>query len=469
MNGRIMVVALGVTGCAFPALPPLDEDAPPADASDDGQVAQDATDAAHDAPSCVDTTCSDGVLQVCVGNEVQSVETCRLGCFSNARCNYVDPSNGLGTQLEGSAGLSAIAIPAASTIDTDTGVVRSSGGQVIAVATETIAQSGGPTLRVLMAKSFVLESIQIRGSLPVAFVAMDDVVVQGIIDASADVGVAGPGAVDCAGNGRGGHPAQGSWTTARAGHLSEQYAWSSGGGGGGGFGTIGAQGGAGGSGGTLQGGAGGVTSGTSTLIPLRGGCGGGGVNSGNVDVGNGGRAGGAVQIVSGKGEIVLRGVSPDLGGVHVGGSGGRGCGNVGGNNNPPAGAGCGPGGGGSGGGILLEAASVRFETGAVLLAAGGGGGGSGGCGTLHGQDASSSGALASGGSCPAEAWGTPAPGGAGAGTAASQVGATASYWLGGSGGGGSGRLRINTGDGTYVGGSNLVSRGVLSTGSVTTR
>jgi hypothetical protein len=463
---RCFVLVALLAGCKFPPLPDLDDAASP-DASDD--AAGDATDASVDGAMCTQTTCSAGTLEVCgTSGTVESTETCRLGCFSNDRCNRVDPSNGLGAQVDGAVGLSAVTLPAGSMVDTDNGVIRS-GGQVVAVATETVAQAGGQTLRVFTARSFAIHDTRVTGNMPVAFVAYGDIVLEGILDISADVGVAGPGALVCTGNGRGSDQPGGYWSNRLPGHNgSGQYIWNSAGPGGGGFGSDGAQG---GDNSTATGGAGGTANGVAALTPLRGGCPGGGVNSGQVDVGNGGRGGGAVQLVSATGQIVVMGLSPALAGVHAGGSGGRGCDNNGTSTmSPPPGTGCGPGGGGSGGGILLEAASVRFETSSVLLAAGGGGGGSGGCGEpRHGQEAPPNGSTAAGGNCPVETWGTPGPGGSGASASSAQVGGSVTYFDGGGGGGGLGRIRINTVDGNYAGASNLLARGVVTTGTVTTR
>lgn len=396
----VAVLALLLLACKFPPLPEL-----PEDAGDDAATPDAPDGGGEDARSCTQTTCASGVLEVCgASGTVEHVETCRLGCFSSDRCRRVDPSNGLGVQLDGTAGLAAVTIPSGATVEADTGIVRS-GGQVIAVATETVPQGGGPTLRVLMARSFVVGDIQIRGTMPVALVAMESVEVRGVIDVSADDMVAGPGALTCSGAGRGGDQPGGAWVRRYSGHTgSGEYLWTNPGAGGGGFGSAGGIGGV----TTLApGGAGGVN-GSALLVPLRGGCPGGGVNSSFVDVGHAGRGGGAIQLVSGTGEIVVT-ASAGLAGVHAGGSGGRGCTNDGATgSNPPSGAGCGTGGGGSGGGILLEAADVRFEAGAALLASGGGGGGMGGCGAArHGQDAPPSGGTAAGGSCPMEAWGLP--------------------------------------------------------------
>lgn len=451
-------VALVLVACKFPPLPELPEDASVDAVPPDG--------GSEDATSCTQTTCASGVLEVCgASGTVEHVEPCRLGCFSNDRCRRVDPSNGLGAQLDGTSGLAAVTIPSGATVEADTGVVRS-GGQVVAVATETVPQGGGPTLRVFMARSFVLGDIQIRGTMPVAIVAMEDIEVRGIIDVSADDVVAGPGALTCAGAGRGGDQPGGAWLQRRSGHVgSGQYIWTTPGAGGGGFGSTGGVGGQ----TSLAAGVAGGVNGNALLVPLRGGCPGGGVNSGFVDVGHAGRGGGAIQLVSGTGEIVLM-ATPGLAGVHAGGGGGRGCTNDGSASNPPSGAGCGTGGGGSGGGILVEAADVRFEVGAALLASGGGGGGMGGCGTVrNGQDAPPSGGTAAGGSCSMEAWGLPPAGGAGASTSAAQVGVSTEYAAAGGGGGGLGRIRVNTRDGTYAGGANLLARGSLTTGAVGTR
>ena len=67
-------------------------------------------------------------------------------------------------------GLAAVTLAAGTTIDTDSGVVRS-GGQVVAVATETVPQTGGATIRVFSARTLVINDTIVTGSLPVAFVA----------------------------------------------------------------------------------------------------------------------------------------------------------------------------------------------------------------------------------------------------------------------------------------------------------
>lgn len=60
-------------------------------------------------------------------------------------------------------------------IDSDSGAVCGPGGEVVAVATDTVAQSGGQPVRVMLARSWNLGSPRVEGALPIAFVATRDV------------------------------------------------------------------------------------------------------------------------------------------------------------------------------------------------------------------------------------------------------------------------------------------------------
>jgi len=350
-------------------------------------------------------------------------------------------------------------LPSGSVIDTDTGTVASA-GTPIAVATATVAQPGGPMLRVLLARSWTIYDVRIRGALPVAFVASDDITVRGVIDASADAAVSGPGALECGSAAGGGGPAQGFNQRVSPGASPgyPPYLWSSGGFGGGGFGTAGGAGGivlAG-----LQVGSAGQVNGSDELTPLRGGCEGGGATS-QVR----GSGGGAVQLVSSRTVHFIATVA-GKGEVHVGGGGGV-AGALGRSSDTDPTPVWGPGGGGSGGGILIEAPNVVFDDDTALVAAGGAGGGYGACNPpAAGSDAAPDATTPVGVSCPAATHpigvgGDGATTGSGAPGLDNTAGGSA-----GSGGGGLGRIRINTKDGGYSAGASAVVRGAVTAGVV---
>ena len=414
--------------------------------------------------NCTAMVCADGMVTCMPSGEL--VETCALGCYTdNTRCNLLDPSNGLAALLDTASVKGDVTLPSGTIVNTDDGTV-SGGAGAITVDTMTVAQEGGPQLRVLIAKTFTISDIRVNGALPLAFVASGDVTIGGMIDASADTTAPGPGGNATCTAGVGGGQTGGHWARPRAGDVGAgEYYWNSAAGAGGGFGT------AGGAGGTwmsttltYDGPAGGAAEGNAELVPLRGGCQGGGNYNSGTPAGVGGGGGGAVQVVSASQIIVNGNVTPA--GVHVGGGGGSTSTSgtaLGGTTEYPA---CG---GGSGGGVLLEAPVVTFQgLYAFLLAAGGGGGSSNGCGaTGFGADATLTGAVATGGQCPAESWGTPAHGGDGAGTADAAAGQLSDYQCGGGGGGGSGRIRVNTASADYTGSPGL--RGVLSKAAAATR
>ena len=348
-----------------------------------------------------------------------------------------------------------VTLPAGSTINTDTGTVTAPNGAV-AVATTTVAQSGGPTLRVLMAKSWIIENVRVSGSLPLAIVSSGDITVRGVLDLSADGATAGPGAFNCGGTGTGGAPGSGFWARVPAGNSGgyPAYLWQSNGAGGGGFG------GEGGAGGERTNqfpvGAGGIINGTSNLVPLRGGC------AGNALIASyAGAGGGALQLVTNKTvRLVDAGASKGI--IHVGG--GRGAAAPLGKADPmDAGDVTHPGSGGSGGGILIEAAALVLDANTALLAAGGGGGGYGACTPApNGLDAPASASTPVGGGCPGGI--TPAAAGGDGGTAAAGgPGVGTTNGCAGSGGGGVGRIRVNTSDGQYTATGALV-RGAATTG-----
>lgn len=418
--------------------------------------------------ACTQTTCTGGTLEVCgASGRVAHAEPCTLGCFPDeSRCNQVAPSNGLGPALDQAAQQDEITLPAGAVVDTDTGAVTSVIGTPIAVTSMTVAQPGGGMLRALLARSWTLNDVRIRGTLAVAFASSEGLQVQGVIDASADGDTGGPGALACdTALGGGGIPGSGFFVRAPAGSSAgyPSLLWIINGFGGGGFGTVGGAGGL--TDPAFAVGPAGLANGNAELVPLRGGCqGGGGTGGSNPDPPlHRGAGGGAIQLVSGR---VVRLVSSGV--VHVGG--GRGvAGALGRVSDTDASPVWGPAGGGSGGGILIESPSVVIDDGAGLIATGGGGGGYGACTPgPDGADAAPSAAIPAGGACPV---GTKpaAAGGAGATTGTGgDGGATAATDQGsaGSGGGGLGRIRINTADGLYTASVNSLLRGVATTGRV---
>ena len=426
-----------------------DDDGSEDDSGDDGAVGQ----------PCDETTCTDGVLDTCGADGiVESSEECALGCFADGkRCSVIVPSNGLTTQLDESILEPAVELPDGTTIDTDTGAIRSAQGDPIAVLSVTVPQPDGPTIRVFMASAWTIHDVKIRGSLPVAFVTTGEIEIAGILDASADGSTPGPGGRDCAEAGNGEPPEGGHWEFNRQGpsYPDRHFAWA--GAGGGGFGSRGGDGGA-----ALISvpGQGGAINGAATLVPIVGGCPGGSTKDSYRGAG-----GGAMQLASARRIRVQDGV----GAIHVGGGGGMGAAIVPDEGDeetrqPSAG------GGGSGGAVLLEAPAVYIEHRAALLAAGGGGGGGMAlCAARNGNDATPDPSTPIGGICPAEGEYIPPPGGAGASAQSAQPGAEVQEDRGGcgaGGGGGHGRIRINTANGDYDSGSSAVVRGVLTTGSV---
>ena len=413
---------------------------------------------------CQAVSCTANQPLRCDGNNLVSCNAegngavntaCDLGCDGTAlKCKGVDPSNNLASNLDQAAAQGDVTLPSGTTIDTNTGTVTGPSG-AIAVASSLVSQSGGPMLRVLIAKSFAIGDVRVSGGGALALVAAGDITITGTLDLSADGVNPGPGAVACAGTGEGGVNNNGFFQRVPAGNSGgyPTYLWDISGGGGGGFGSVGGAGGAGGSTNTAT--AGGVTNGNATLVPLRGGCPGGDSNSGP----HGGRGGGAVQLVA-NGTVHLVAGSTN-GQIHVGGGGGE-AGELGRaattDTNPVYSSG----GGGAGGGILIEAATVTLDAGTGLWAAGGGGGGWGACASPpNGMDAPANASTPSGGACPVGT--TPATtGGDGATTGDGGAGQATTTGSSGGGGGGLGRIRINTADATYM------SQGATVRGAVTT-
>ena len=211
----------------------------------------------------------------------------------------------------------------------------------VAFNSVVIAQPGGPELLVITADSVTIDGqLSVVGARPVAIVAVGAFTVTGSLSAGASTTTSGPGAdVSACGTDPDG-----------ATQLATDGLIAGSGGGGGGFAK------AGGIGARIPTGPsdvpGGAANGTTSLIPLRGGCHGGDGGFGNA-VGGGG--GGGLQLVAG--------VRLQIGGsVSAPGGGGTGTSVMGG----------GGGGGGSGGAILLEAPDLSI--GGFVSAQGGAGG-----------------------------------------------------------------------------------------------
>lgn len=415
--------------------------------------------------ACTETTCTDDVLEVCGTNGlVERTEQCALGCADTSpRCYALDPSNSLASRLDEAPLQNDVTLPDGSTINTDSGAVMSPNGAV-AVLTATVAQSGGPSLRVLVAKSWTLDNVRVTGSMPLALIASGEIVVRGVLDVSADRSTPGSGALACTtSTGMGGVPGSGYYERPRAGSSAGYpgYIWSINGAGGGGFGTVGGAGGV--ENADLAVGAPGVANGQATLVPLRGGCAGYGALAGY-----GGAGGGAIQLVSATKVRLLDGGSRK-GIIHVGGGAGR-AGTLGKddlNDTTPM---SGSGGGGAGGGILLEAPSVELDDGTALLAAGGGGGGYGACTPApDGTDAPSGIGTPAGGACPGGTSPTSVGGDGATNTTGNAGGDTTKGGSAGGGGGGLGRIRVNTANGQYTQGTGTIIRGSATTGTAAKR
>lgn len=344
--------------------------------------------------------CDDNTLTSCNGEGTAEVSVaCSLGCSATElRCVDPVPSNGLARHLESSSSRADLDLGDAATMNTDTGEVVVAGVPV-AVDTDTLVQTGGPSIRVFVVRRLTAKDIAVSGANALAIVSGSDITVSGTLTVSAAGAIPGAGAFNeetCTGK----LPPPGK----------------SGGFGGGGFGSVGGPGGR-GFGDDAVAGLGGAKVGTTTLTPLRGGCSGAGEGLGR----QAGAGGGAVQLVS-RNQIIVSGIIAANGG---GGSGG----------------------GGAGGGILLEAPAVQLVGSVVANGGGGGVGIAEDC--VQGQDGRFDTKPAAGGTCKA----TPGPiilirpsGGAGA---AGDVDAKSGGGViaVGHGGGGAGRIRVNTAPG----------------------
>lgn len=253
-------------------------------------------------------------------------------------------------------------------------------------------QSDGSKMWVFVAKNIRITSgttINVRGTTPVALVALEDLTIDGQLLAAANFNAPGPGGFATESDGTGKGPSPGTYVLEKKGA------------GAGGCGVGGASGG---------GSMGGVAIESKKLSPLFGGSSGGGPIAG--------AGGGALQLVAGRAvKINATGV------VHVGGGGG--------------GSGAG---GGAGGSVLIEAPEVSVLG---TLAANGGGGGAG-TGGSKGENAKPSSEAAAGG--PSTATPSVIGGDGAAGTSIFGVPGQAHPTLNfhGGGGAGAGFVHINT-------------------------
>jgi hypothetical protein len=355
------------------------------------------------APSCQPSTtiCENDQEVVCdASGRVASVTACAIGCHpEGARCNDVDPSNGLAVYLDDAAGAPDLVLGDGATINADDGQIVDGDGTALAVPTFLLdAPDGGAPVRVLVVASLVTGNLVISGTPAVALISAGDVLAAGNIEVTA-------GRLSNEDDACAGQPGD----TCLAG------------GGGGGFGGRGGDGGAfrNADGDLVAGGDGAASSGSADLQPLRGGCEGGafGTTAGRD-------GGGALQIVS-RTAIVVQGS------IAANGQGGGQvlsplCGRIG------------IGGGGSGGGILLEAPRVELAAAGALVA----NGGAGGCRGARGEDGGVSETGAAAGQCD-DPDGDGGRGGALEGSAESGLTGSAAGGAGGGGGGGAGRIRVN--------------------------
>jgi hypothetical protein len=349
--------------------------------------------------------------------QVKEIEPCGLGCNDTGeRCIDVDPSNGLAGYLDMSDEAPVVVLANGAIFDTDSGTIEDADGTVIEVPEFKVsAPVDGVAVRVFAVKGLTVGDATVRGTRAMAIVSDGDVLIRGhlrVLAGSAVEDACVAGESTCQSQSPGG------------------FTGACNGAGGGGFGEEGAAGGDATVGGiTVAGAAGGVASGNSSLVPLRGGCSGGGVAGAQP---HGGAGGGAVQLVSRT--LIL--VEDSTAQASIDGSG-----------HGATGSSRGPG-GGSGGGVLLEAPRVVISSGTYVVA--NGGGAAAGCGNA-GEDGQVGVSRADGGTgCRNQEivrFGAGGDGGsrslpAGEGQTISQP-SKSSLSVAGGGGGGVGRIRIN--------------------------
>lgn len=398
---------------------------------------------------CIEGWVCDALRDECVPSSIDGPDG---GCGGGTECGGFVPSNVAGAVSFSDSSI-VLAIPDGEVwvIDSDDGSIDASSdaetrevrapgvGMIDGIRYEQVP-SGDPSvpdhgvfviggLRVAPMARLVAARGRARS---LVLVAAGDVIIDGLVKASAADDGPGPGGGEGGATGaEDGSPGAGGSSGGGRGGESGRNG-EDGGGGGGGLGSAGAPGGAAGGGGSA---AGGASRCTESLAPLCAGAGGGA--GGDNDGGRGGHGGGGLQITS-VSSIVVRGL------VEASGEGGRGGRAVRGRTDTGAG-----GGGGSGGAILLEATTVTIH--GTVSALGGAGGQGARC-----DDCSSSGVD---GATYDSASAPPAPGssssgtGGGGGAGADAMG-DAQLGLagenGGGGGGGAGRIRIHTMGGVEI-------------------
>lgn len=384
------------------------------------------------------TSCVNGTLSTCDGSgHVAASMACAVGCSADAtRCATMVPSNALADAL------TMVVAPPDLDLENGTlnilkgGTFTPDGGSAVALPIIGVdAPDGGQALSVIVAHTITLNNVKIvassdalRADAALAVIATGDIHLTGTNTVTYP-GFTGDEQCLGAAHGTG---ADGSFSITT-------------GAGGGGFGTIG------GDGGGIAGvhpGIGGAVSGNDTLVPLRGGCDGGYEHQSTLHFSFGG---GAVQLSS-LTQVVVDGTIIADAGIQFDKTGT---------------------GGGAGGAILIEAPVVMLSSNAALLTRGAGGAaGDGTVGVTQNDALSDPGGLCQGLSDQM----TCSAGGAGASpTQAAQNGTdfngttgTANVSSGG-GGGGLGRIRINTGNGTFTPGASTLIAGALTIGMVLTQ
>ncbi|MBN2496719.1 MAG: hypothetical protein JXR96_19165 [Deltaproteobacteria bacterium] len=395
----------------------------------------------------VSAACDGDALVQCQDGQEVDRQACPLGCMPDGnppRCYRLAPSN-----LSGPAhnfvcrSSQPLVVEGQAELDTDRGEISIDGQSFDVERFVIVGQDDGPDIAVFDFTRIEIHpgaSLIATGGNALALLACEELVCDGVLDASGSAGMmvgsgvgtrgrGGPGGYD--GGDEDGGPGEGPGAGS-GGEQADCEALFDSGGGGGAYGGAGGAGGEGGRAGDCfaERVPGGSVYGSAEIHPLVGGSGGGG---GSDDAGGpGGGGGGAVQL--GSGTIIS--IGPQ-GGVRVAGGGG-----AGGHDGLDSSAG---GGGGAGGAVLLEAPMVSVRG---FLAANGGGGGAGYGDNIRwsvfvaasGEDGAAGSQAAEGG--PGEDLGGSGGMGAAAGNADAHYGQDAQN--GGGGGGGAGRIRIHT-------------------------
>lgn len=299
----VVIVAVAAAGCTV------------ANPSHQAPDANPGVDGSADSPNISPPLCTanqplrcekDTLVRCDMEGKAEITETCHLGC-NNAelRCTSFTPSNGLVAFLDQANAQLDIDLGESATIDTDTGNVS---GLVTPVKSDTLMQSSGPPIRVLVVRSFTAKNVTVKGKNALAIVSQGDIAITGVFAASGEYNVAGPGGYNDA-------SCQGKDSTGLGGS-----GFATGGPGGGGFGSDGGSGGS-AQAGRYSGAAGthGIAAGNESLSPLRGGCDSGRSPGGTARTNGGG--GGALQFVSGtriaissSGVVAANGASAEAGG-----------------------------------------------------------------------------------------------------------------------------------------------------------